>query len=155
MPATNPRLTITLKPSTAAIMRTLSELTGNSQSALIAELLEANEETFSRLITVLSAAQQAKVALTEEMSAGLQQAQDKLEKQLGLALEAVDSGMAPILAAAEKVQRRGARRGGGSTRVAGRSAVSKGRGEGDSTPMSNRGVRLTTKQAKTSSKSRG
>jgi hypothetical protein len=106
MPATNPRLTITLKPSTAAVLRTLSELTRNSQSSLIAELLEANEETLSRLVKVLQAAHIAKNALTEEMATGLQQAQGKLEKQFGLSLEILDEATSPLLKEAEAIRRR-------------------------------------------------
>ena len=59
MPAKNPRLTITLQPVLAAQLRRLSELTGNSQSALIAELLEGSEPIFTRMIQVLEAAEQA------------------------------------------------------------------------------------------------
>ena len=146
MPAKNPRLTITLKPSTAALMLRLSEVTGNSQSALIAELLEVNEPTFERLITVLQAADAAKNAITAEMAAGLKNAEQKLERQLGLVLETMDEGIAPILAAAEAVQRRGRRDA--------RSAPS-GRSAARQTPMSNRGVRSTPKKPKTSTGTRG
>lgn len=150
MPTSNPRVNVTLKPSTAAILKRMSQLTGNSQSGLIAELLEANEDTFQRLVTVLEAAHMAKESLTEEMRSGLQEAQGKLETQLGLVLETLDEGTAPILAAAEKVRRRAARKTGGGARSPGRS-----RGlEGGSTPISNRGVRNDPKQAKKPTRTR-
>lgn len=155
MPTNNPRVNVTLKPSTAAIIRKLSDLTGNSQSGLIAELLEANEETFARLITILTAAQDAKAALTEEMHSGLRQAQEKLERQMGLVLETMEEGAAPILEAAEKVQRRASRRSAEGPRPAGGRGAPKGRGKGASTPMSNRGVRSLTKTAKKPTGSRG
>jgi len=155
MPTNNPRVNVTLKPSTAAILRKMSTLTGNSQSGLIAELLEANEDTFTRLITVLEAAQQAKATLTEEMSAGLKQAQDKLERQLGLVLDTVEEGTAPILAAAEAVKRRAARRGVEGPRPAGGRGAPKGRRQGSATPMSNRGVRSGPKRAKKPTTTRG
>lgn len=135
MPAKNPRLTITLKPSTAAVLRRMSELTGNSQSALISELLEANEPVFERLALVLQAAKDAKATLNEEMASGLQQAEQRLEEQLGLVLETMNTATAPILEAAERVQRRGRRDA--------RSAPAD-RAAAPSTPMSNRGVRSRT-----------
>ena len=59
MPTPNPRLTITLEPSTAAQLRRMSELTGNSQSSMISELLSQSAPVFDRLITVLEAAEVA------------------------------------------------------------------------------------------------
>ena len=56
MATKNPRLTITLQPSLAAQLRRLSELTGNSQSSLIAELLEGSGPVFDRMIKVMEAA---------------------------------------------------------------------------------------------------
>jgi hypothetical protein len=155
MPTNNPRVNVTLKPSTAAVIRKLSELTQNSQSGLIAELLEANEDTFARLCTVLQAANEAKSALTEEMSSGLQLAQAKLETQLGLVLETMNDASAPILEAAEKVRRRAARSDGGGTRGAGGSSVDSGRRAVASTPMSNRGVRSIAKKPRSPVKTRG
>ena len=76
MPAKNPRLTITLQPSLAQL-RKLSELTGNSQSGLIGDLLEGSGPVFDRLIQVLEAAQTAKDSmrgkLTQEMGAAQSQ----------------------------------------------------------------------------------
>lgn len=135
MPAKNPRLTITLKPTLGAQLRRLSELTGNSQSALIADLLEGSAPVFGRLITVLEAAQLAKGELRGSVAIDLGAAQSKLEAQLGLALDTVDDGFRPILDAAEVVHRRSAGAGGDRTRRA-------------STPMSNRGVRSTPTKTK-------
>jgi hypothetical protein len=149
MPATNPRLTITLKPTTSAQLRRLSELTGNSQSALIAELLEGSEQVFDRLITLLQAATDAKASLTDQMVAELEQTQTKLEGQMGLALNAWDAGAKPILDAAESIQRRGRRRGrgGDAQRPAAVAAQVP-------TPPSNRGVRSGPKQAKKPTRTR-
>ena len=54
------RLTITLQPTLAAQLRKLSQLTGNSQSALIGELLEGSGPVFDRMIQVMEAAKTAK-----------------------------------------------------------------------------------------------
>ena len=149
MPATNPRLTITLKPSTAALLRLMSSLTGNSQSALIAELLEANEPVFERLVKVLQAAKDAKAAVAQETRAGLDHAQRKLEKQLGLMLETMDEGVAPLLAEMETVKRRAKRRTGTGSAGTVRGVARRGQ-----TPPSNRGVRSSPDKPKKSTKTR-
>lgn len=146
MPAINPRLTITLKPSTAACLRSLSELTGDSQSALIASLLEANEQTLTRLVTVLTAANQAKEAINDELAQSLGKAQAKIERQLGLALDSFDVATKPLLEEAERVSRRRAKSPGRLARP--------GSSNGSPTPMSNRGVRSTPKSPKNPSGTR-
>jgi len=147
MPAVNPRITITLKPEIHAMLRRLSELTGNSQSAFVSELLEASQEVFGRMVTLLEAAAKLKA---EGMSApaavkqSLADAQDRLEGQMGLALDVFDQAGAPLLQEAEKVSRRG-RRGvpaGGEARRPSKAP----------TPMSNRGV---TPHGKTLSRGAG
>jgi hypothetical protein len=147
MPATNPRLTITLKPSTAAQMRRLSELTGNSQSAIISELLEANSSVFERLILVLQAATDAKDAMATDIAGGMRDAQSKLEAQLGLMLEELDSVTSPLLEEAERIKRRGRR---GAVPSGTPVAVPKRL----PTPISNRGVRSHTKTPKKATGSR-
>ena len=110
MPTNNPRLTITLEPSLAALLRRLSELTGNSQSKLIAEILQGSEQVFERLIRVLEAAETAKAQLKEVTVRDMESAQNRIEQQLGLALGEMDSAFAPILKEAEAITRRSARR---------------------------------------------
>lgn len=140
MPTANPRLTITLQPSLAAQLRRMSELTGNSQSALISELLDGVGPVFDRLITVLEAASEARGALTGSLTQDLDDAQARIGSQLGLALEHFDEGTRPILDAAEAVRRRRAKGAppAGTLRALG----------GVPTPISNRGVRLDPKTSK-------
>ena len=146
MPTKNPRLTITLEPSLAAQLRTLSELTGNSQSSLIAELLEGSGPVFDRMIQVLQAAKTAKEAMRGKLVADMEDAQTKMEGALGIAMEGFDLFTGSLLDEAEAVTRR-ARRGpalrGGNGRVA-----------AASTPISNRGVRLDPKATKDIAQSR-
>jgi hypothetical protein len=138
MPATNPRLTITLEPSLAAILRRISQLTGNSQSSLIGELLGQSRPIFERMVSVLEAASKLKEQgenIPSEIGASLEHAQERMEKQLGLLLDDFDVGSRPILEAVEKVQRRAARPGTRAQRAgAGVAPVRPG------PPMSNRGV---------------
>jgi len=147
MPAKNPRLTITLQPSLAAQLRRLSELTGNSQSALISELLEGSTAIFEKLIHVLEAATAARDSMKGRITDDMEEAHSRLEKQLGLALETFDDFSRPILDAAEEVKRRSRRRDAPAARAAAK-ALAGPRKRGVpatsppvSTPISNRGVR--------------
>jgi len=143
MPAKNPRLTITLQPTLAAQLRKLSELTGNSQSALIGELLEGSGPVFDRMIQVMEAAKTAKESMRGRMASDLEQAQAKIESQLGLALDGFDAYTGSLLEEVEAVRRR-ARRSVSAVPGAGRRARS--------TPPSNRGVRSPTPNTKVNKK---
>lgn len=121
MPTLNPRLTITLKPQLSAQLRRLSELTGNSQSALIAEMLEGSSGAFDKFIRVLEAARDAKESMRGHIPAELELAHQRIEQQLGLDLGSSGDGGRPVLDVGEKINRRSA--------------------PGASTPISNRGVR--------------
>ena len=148
MPAKNPRLTITLEPSVAGQLRRISELTGNSQASLIADLLSGTSSTFDRLITVLQAANDAKAAIKGQLGNELHLAQNKIEEQLGFHLE--DTFFAEgraLLDEAEKVNRRARRK--SSTAPAGVAP------ERSATPLSNRGVRSTPKSSKKPTATRG
>ena len=143
MPTPNPRITITLEPSTAAQLRRISDLTGNSQSSMVSELLTQSAPVFGRLITVLEAAEAAKTAAREEAAERLERAQTKMEKQLGLMLELMDDSVRPLIDHAEKVRRRARRP------APERELVSDQAPAGAcSTPLSNRGVRSTQRNAK-------
>lgn len=134
MPAANPRITITLQPEVHAILRRMSELTGNSQSSFVGELLAESMPIFERMVQVLEAAAKLQAeadAGKASLREGLAQAQEQLERQLGLSLETMDQGFRPILDEAEKVARRR-----GRAKAQPRTAAKRA----GSTPMSNRGV---------------
>lgn len=141
MPAKHPRLTITLRPSLAAQLRRLSELTGNSQSGFIGQLLEGSEPVFDRLIQVLEAAKVAKESIKGKLADDLQLAQSKIESALGVVFTGMDQLNTSILDAAKEAPLR-ARRG-----PAKRGGI--GPGAAPPTPISNRGVRSTAKPPKT------
>ena len=146
MPAKNPRLTITLQPTLAAQLRKLSELTGNSQSSLIGELLEGSGPVFDRMIQVMEAAKTAKEAMRGRIAGDIEQAQARLEEGLGMALEGFDQWTGSLLDEAEAVTRR-ARRGPAPRGVSGPGAAAP-------TPISNRGVRYDPKATKNIAQSR-
>lgn len=143
MPTKNPRLTVTLQPGTSAQLAELSRLTGDSQSAIIADILEKSAPVFERVIRVLAAAEEAKAELKGRMASDLDKAQDKIERQLGLALEGLDQYTGSLLDEVEAVRRRARRvppgQPGGGTSGARRAR---------STPPSNRGVRSTANPLK-------
>ena len=116
MPTKNPRLTLTLTPTTAAQLRRLSELTGNSQASLISELLEGQELVFARVIQALEAAKLVKEEMKSSLRADLDRSQQVIEAQLGLVLESLDNASAPLLKEAEKIRRRKGRATGGGGR---------------------------------------
>lgn len=143
MPTQNPRLTVTLKPSTHAQLEEVSRLTGDSKSALIAQILEQSHPVFDRLIQVLKAAEQAKHEVRTRASTDLAEAQARIEQQLGLVLGEFDAYTGDLLQEVEEVRRRARR----APRDAG--AVPRARGsERLATPPSNRGVRSTANPAK-------
>ena len=132
MPTLNPRDSVTLQPGLAAVLRRLSELTGNSQSALIGELLAESQPLFERMAVVLEAAAKIKDRANEDIREGLERAQANLEGQLGLVLDDFDVASRPILEAAEAISRRGVKAGGKRSAPAAPLRAP--------TPMSNRGV---------------
>lgn len=142
MPAKNPRLCITIEPKLAAQLRRLAELTGNSQSALIGELLEGSSNVFTRVIKVLEAANAVRGSVRGRIAEELEHAQGKLERQLGLALDIVDGS--DLVDKAEDVQRRRRRQKGALSR----SLAAPG-SDGKVTPLSNRGVRSNGKADRT------
>jgi multidrug efflux pump subunit AcrA (membrane-fusion protein) len=144
MPTQNPRITITLTPSTHSLLRELSSLTGNSMSSTLAELLAGNEPVFQRMVTVLRAAKEVQEEGRASMLEALTKAQARVEEQLGLALEAMDDGSRPLLDKAEEVRRRGRK----GAPLAGVAAAR----DGVPTPPSNRGVRSTANPGKTTRK---
>ncbi len=154
MPTQNPRLTITLEPLLSEQLKRLSALTGNSQSKLIAEMLQGSTAVLERLIRVLEAAELAKGEIRGNVAKGMGRAQSRIESQLGLVLEDFD-GLHQALSAGKT----------GRTFPARRPAPGTGNREGHegrelvdagvSTPLSNRGVRSDLRTTKSSNKSRG
>lgn len=144
MATKNPRLTITLQPSIAAHLRRLSELTGNSQSGLIADLLDGSEAVFERMIQVLEAAKSAQAAMKGKIATDMEAAQTKMEGALGIVMDGFDSYTGSLLDEAEAVKRRARRGGHASAAQAPRAGVV----AASPTPLSNRGVRSLTTTTK-------
>ena len=150
MPAKNPRLTITLEPQIGAQLRRLSELTGNSQSQLISELLEDAESVFAKMIQVLEAAQAVRDDMRGRITLDIEQAQCRMERQLGLSIEEpVDTRTLPLLADVEKVARRRRKQADAPAggQLAGTVQARVTASVSSETPLSNRGVRSPRRAA--------
>ena len=140
MTTIRPRITVNLEPVTALQLKRISELTGNSQSSMISEVLEQAAPVFERLILVLEAAEQAKAKVREQSVERLSDAQARIEAQLGLVLGDFDQATAPLLAEVEKVKRRRRTGAQAGARTAAAAELP--------TPISNRGVRYDPKATK-------
>lgn len=143
MTTTKPRITITLEPATAARLRRVSDLTGNSQSSIVSEVLDQAGDVFDRLIQVLEAAETAKARVSRSSVEKLEEAQRKVEESLGIALDDFRRATEPFIEAAEEDGLAG------GTALAGGPASDVGVLP---TPLSNRGVRSTTDVRKKTTK---
>lgn len=140
MPTKNPRITVTLTSAVHAVLKRISALTGNSQSAIVGDLLAETLPVLERMAKVMEAAQAAKDHTRQEIAAGLERAQARVEEQLGLLVGEADEVLRPLLDDAEKVRRRRGR----AARVARGTAAPAPAGP----PMSNRGVTPSKHKAK-------
>ncbi len=122
MPATNPRISITVVPSVDAVLSRLSSITGQSKSSFIAEILESSMPVFERLVVVLDAAQHAKDTLKSQTVRDMEVAETRLQELLGITMDIFDQSSAPILEEAERIKRRKA----GATVVDARERASAG-----------------------------
>lgn len=109
MPATNPRISVTVTPSVEAVLSRLSVATGQSKSSFIAELLESSMPVLERMATVIEAAKEAKDTLKSQTVKDMEEAESRLHEILGVTLDIFDESTAPILKEAERVQRRATR----------------------------------------------
>jgi hypothetical protein len=154
MTTPNPRITVTLTPAVAAVLREISTLSGNSQSGLVGDLLQNSLPVFERMATVMRAVDLAKQkgaianrAVMDEMSGGLERAQGRIEAELGLFDDLVRP-VTDLLDEAEKITRRG-----GQAERDAPAARADGPARRSRTPISNRGV-TPTPTAKNTGKTR-
>ena len=148
MSTKNPRTTITLSPSTHALMKELATLNEESMSATIGGLLEQVSPVLQRVVAVLRAANQAKDAVKGRLADDLEQAQARMEKSIGLVMDDFASMEQPFLDLFEDVKRRSPKAATATGSDGGERDArqpTNGRGATAATPPSNRGVRSHTK----------
>lgn len=90
MPSKNPRLTLTLDPDIAFVLKRLSQLTGESQASLVSELLEGNKLAFVRLIRSLERVTRERADLVGRFSEDFDRSQSLLQAQLDEMLDEDD-----------------------------------------------------------------
>lgn len=139
MPTNNPRVNVTLSPSTDALVRRLATYQRVSKSQVLRELLEAAEPALQRAATLMEAAAGAHGAVVGNMRSQLDAVMSKAEQTLATLLEGQDALAADLVAQAEEVRGRRpalahAQHGPGQDSGRRRSAV-------QNPPSSNRGVK--------------
>lgn len=99
MPTTKPRITITLSDHQHEVLQGLSNLQGQSMSAIVVELLDTSMPVLERLQTILSAAAAAPQAVLEQLKLSLEGAeasfigkQDEVMHQFDSLVAAVGGG---------------------------------------------------------------
>lgn len=106
MPAKNPRISVTVKPETDALLRRLSELTGDSTSKMVGDILEQSQPVFERLVKVLEAAAMAKDQLTAKHTEGLKEAEAQVLEHFGLSMDLFEQMTDSIVSDAEAITRK-------------------------------------------------
>lgn len=106
MPAINPRISVTVSPSVDAVLTRMAMLSRQSKSGIISDLLEQTAPLFERMVLVIEAANSAKDSIRFESLEHLENAQERLHEQLGIAMDLFDDGTLPILQQAEVIKRR-------------------------------------------------
>lgn len=106
MPTTNPRVNVTLSPSTDLLLRRLAVATGQSKSNIVRELIETAEPALGRVVALMTAAKGAQRSMLDDLALGLDRAQSKAEAVLEGALSEVESTVGDLVAQAEAVRAR-------------------------------------------------
>ncbi len=140
MPTNNPRVNVTLSPSTDALVRRLSGLQRVSKAQVLRELLEAAEPALQRAASLMEAAQGVSAAVLHDLAMTLDKAQKRAEAQLAVHLAEADSLSSDLVTQAQAVRDRRPGRELGTGALPGRAVRKSGP---PSPPASNRGVKST------------
>ena len=106
MPAVNPRVSVTLTPAMDAVLKRLSDVSGQSKSSLIAEILEQSQPVFERMALILETAKSATKDAKERMAANLEEAHTQLLHQAGLVDDLFTQQTADLVGELEQIGRR-------------------------------------------------
>jgi hypothetical protein len=136
MPTINPRVNVTLSPSTDALVSRMARLQRVSKSQVLRELLEAAEPALQRAAALMEAAEAAPGSVLANLAHSLERVQAIAETQLAEVLSHVDTAGEDLVAQAEAV--RGRRPGRAVARPGRRTRGTAGH---LTPPASNRGVK--------------
>lgn len=106
MPSKNPRLSVVLTPSLAALLSQLAEETGESASSLVRDLLTQSEGALQRMLQLVIAAKAAKGQIGGGLAASMERVVSDLETLQRLADHRADSMLGDLVSSAEKVRPR-------------------------------------------------
>lgn len=110
MAGLNPRISVTLTPSCDAALKRLSDVSGQSRSSLVAELLEQSQGVFSRMADMIELAKTATDEARQRMAENMERAQAELQAQVGVAEDLFAAHMSDLVSDVEAVGRRKTKR---------------------------------------------
>ena len=144
MPTTNPRINVTLSPSTDAMVGELARIQRVSKAAILRELLEASEPALAQALAMMKAADELSVEAKKKVAKDLEGTLREVERKGRAAMDLAAGITEDLVSQAEAIRGRRPARGAPALRGrAGRKAVgNKGttRKRKDP-PGSNRGVK--------------
>lgn len=114
MPAKNPRISVVIPPSLAAVLDDLARETGESASSLVRNLLVQCEPALGRMLQLVRAARSAKGQIGEGVGRSLDRVVETLEDALAVADARVSRATGDLVAEAEAVKGRRRPRGDGA-----------------------------------------
>ena len=106
MPTTNPRINVTLSPSTDQLVLRLAQFQRVSKSQVLRELLEAAEPALQRAVALMDAASNATSAVRDGLAKSLDREQAQFEKNMRSHLAAADSMTADLVSQAQAIRGR-------------------------------------------------
>ena len=106
MPTLNPRINVTLSPSTDQLVLRLAQLQRVSKSQVLRELLEAAEPALQRAVALMDAASNATSAVLDGLAKSLEREQAQVEKTMGSHLAVADSMTADLVSQAQAIRGR-------------------------------------------------
>lgn len=151
MPTQNPRVNVTLSPTTDALVGRMARLQRVSKSQVLRELLEAAEPALQRAATLMEAAAEARDAVKANLGRDLDRAQAQAERAMAKMTANLDSLTVDLVGLAEAVRSRRPARGAEVAPQARAPRPSASRNP----PASNRGVKSTDTGGKPSAKRSG
>ena len=113
MPATSPRINVTLPVEVYALYKAFAQVSGNSMSSMLAEIAVTSAPALERVLRVAIAAKEAEQARKDGMKQAFQQAEaelqpllDQASSTLGIALAHIEQAATAKAAEAKPVARR-------------------------------------------------
>lgn len=141
MPTDNPRINVTLSPSTHSMVERLATLQRVSKSAVLRELLEASEPALAQALAMMEAANSLSIGARQKVAKELEATIASVEGKGRAAMELAAGITQDLVAQAEAIEGRRPARGVPAPRGGARRAEAKRTRKRSDPPSSNRGVK--------------